>query len=295
MLAMLKNLKAYDIEGNELGDMLSQYTVDEETNQLKLSKKVANFSEKEQTDFSAKMHRVLASMHGEYTHLGQSSLQRTALGRMGILFRRFIVPGFKRRWQGRDRDNRLDSINNLLGDYQEGYYRTFGHFAKLMMKDLITFKFEAIRAHGRTMTKQERANLVRFTSEMAFFLTTVIMSALALRMKAADDDKDNIVLDNLAYQAMRLRSELSFFFNPQATMQILRSPMASMSQLESVIKLFGQVLYPITSGTLELERYKQGTWKDHLKIQKTIINLLPVTKQYYRVRDIGDQLSWFQQ
>jgi len=295
MIAMLKNLRAYDAEGTDLGDMLSQISVDEVTNTLKVDEKVVNFTEEDQTDFSARMHRILASMHGEYSQLGKSALQRVALGRMAILFRKFIVPGFKRRWQGRDRKNNLDGINNLLGDYQEGYYRTFGHFAKLMYKDILNFKFEAVRAHGRLMTKQERANLIRFTGELSFLIISIIMVGLTLKMKGEDDDKDDWVLNNLAYQALRLRSELAFFWNPNESMKILRSPMASMSQLENVIKLFGQLVYPVTSGTFEFDVYERGAWKDQVKLAKTTTSLLPVLKQYYRIRDIGDQLSWFQQ
>lgn len=296
MLAMLKNLRAVDSSGKDIGEMLSKITVDEITQQLKVDSEVVNFGETEQTDFSMKMHRVLSSMHGEYSSIGQSALQRVALGRMAIAFRKFIVPGFKRRWQGRDMTNELSGINNLLGDYQEGYYRTFGRFAKFMLEDLKNFKFEAMVAHGslKGMTKQERANMIRFFGEMSFFLASIIVSSLLMRMEG--DDDDDILLDNFKYQALRLKSELSFFINPLATMQILRSPMASMSALEAMIKLFGDITYPITSGTFELKTYKQGTWKGDTRLYKDFVSLLPTfPKQYYRIIHAGDQLSWFKQ
>ena len=88
-------------------------------------------------------------MHGEYSDIGKYSMQRKALGRMAIAFRKFMVPGFKRRWQGRDKTNSLDGINNLLGEYHEGYYRTFGRFAKQMFSDLVQLKFESMSAYGR--------------------------------------------------------------------------------------------------------------------------------------------------
>jgi hypothetical protein len=275
--------------------MLSQFSVNEETKTLALNPEVANFTQKDMTDFSARLHRVLSSMHGEYSKIGQNALQRLALGRMAIMFRKFVVPGFQRRWKKRKKDDSLSGINNLLGEYSEGYYRTFGITMQNIYKDLLSFKFEAISAYGRQMTTGERANMIRFTGEMSFFVLAIIMTQIALRLKADDDDKDNILLNNFAYQAIRLRSELSFFFNPVSTMQILRSPMAAMSQLETLIKLVGQMAYPVTSGTFEFEIYQQGAWKDHAKIEKTLVNLLPVyPKQIYRIRDVGNMLSWFQ-
>lgn len=295
MLAMLKHLRAVDKEGNDIGDMLSKISVDEETGTLKIDPEVANFGEAEQTSFSAKMHRVLSSMHGEYTEMGQAAIQRKAIGRMGILFRRFVVPGFKRRWERK-------GINNLLEEETEGYYITFGRLVKQYMTDLKAFKQEmieregeAMSPHGRKLTTMERANMRRLAGEMTALGIMIILSAMAMRAKGQDDDKDNWLLNNAAYQILRLRSELMFFVNPSATMQILRSPMASISLFENTFKLIGQLFYPIYSGTLEFQEYQQGAWKGHLKLEKTVSNLIPVYKQIYRIRDIGDQLSWFNQ
>ena len=118
------------------------------------------------------------------------------------------------------------------------------------------------------MTKLEQANLVRFASEMGFFFTSVILSSILLSVKGDDDDdkKSEIFIANAAYQALRLKSELSFFYDPISTMQILRSPMASMSVFENIIKLTGQLIYPITSGTFEFARYQNGSWKDLLQV-----------------------------
>ena len=296
MLAMLTTMRAIDSEGNDLGSMLDNISVDKETGTLKIGDKVANFSEQDQIDFSAKMHRVLSQMHGEYTKIGQNAMQRYAIGRMSIMFRRFVVPGFKRRYEKK-------YANNLLDAEVEGYYRTFGRLAKLYMSDLLHFKHEAMEAFGRTgkhkLTDLERANLIRFAGEMAALGMSVVMVMLLTKAKSQDDDKDSILLNNLAYQALRLRSELAFYWNPMATLQILRSPMAAMSQIENTLKLFGQLMYPIYSGsaftedTPFFEVYQTGSWKGHLKLEKTFNNIIPVIKQWHRIENAGDQLSWF--
>jgi hypothetical protein len=75
--------------------------------------------------------------------------------------------------------------------------------------------------------------------------------------------------------------------------------MASMSQIENLLKLMGQLLYPIYSGsaftpdTPFFDVYETGSWKGHMKIEKTFNNIIPVYKQWHRIEDVGDQLSWF--
>jgi hypothetical protein len=291
MLSMLSSMKAVGDGGKELGSMLDNISVDPETKTLKINPEVKNFTEEDQTNFSARMHRVLSAMHGEYTKIGASAIQRYSVGRLGILFRRFIVPGVKRRYEKKYE-------NNLLDDQVEGYYRTFGRLSKQFFLDFFHFKQEAQEALGRTgkykMTDLERANMIRFTGEMSALALSIIMVMIFTRLKADDDDKDNVLLNNLAYQALRLRSELAFFWNPAATLQILRSPMAAMSAVENTLKLFSQLMYPVYSFE-GWEVYQAGSWKGHLKLEKTFNNIIPVYKQWDRIINAGDQLSWFKQ
>jgi hypothetical protein len=76
-------------------------------------------------------------------------------------------------------------------------------------------------------------------------------------------------------------------------MQILRSPAASVTMAESLIKFFGDLTYPVMSGTMEFDRYEQGNRKGQLKLTKSMTDLTPLYKQYYRFKYIDDQLSWF--
>jgi hypothetical protein len=287
MLAMLNHVKA-EGEGVE-GSILDNYKVNPETKQLEMNPKVTNWSMEDQISFSARMHRIIASAHGDYSFMGQVAVQRTSLGRMALLFRKFVTPGFQRRWAGKQ-------VNNLMDDTTEGYYRTFGHFAKQFMTDLIHFKFEAMQAYGRGMTEGEKANLMRFTTEVSLLAVTAVLCGIAMRAKKEDPDKNDAMLNNLAFQALRLRSELAFYIDPASTLQILRSPMASLSIFEGSLKLVGQLMYPVYSGTGQFQSYQVGYWKGHLKLEKTVNQLLPVYKQFTsRVQNMGAQLSYFNQ
>jgi hypothetical protein len=287
MLAMLNHIKALDSEGNEIGTILDYYKVNKETKQLEFDSegKVSNWNQEARENFSARMHRSLARMHGEYSSIGRSEMQQAALGRMAIMFRRFVVPGFKRRWESKQ-------FNNLYGDFTEGNYRTFGRFIKNLSKDLVKFQIDLAKEDWSKLSNMEKANIRRTLGEIGSLMVAIGLGALALRAKE-DDDKDSWALNMATYQALRLKSELLFFINPAATLQILRSPMASISFAQSLIELVDRgFFYPITHG-FQFEVYQTGTWKEHLKVEKTLTGMFPVYKQIYRVRDIGDQLSWF--
>jgi hypothetical protein len=288
MMSMLEDMRAFNDAGEDVGSMLDNLYVDEKTKTVKVKEGVVNFDEQAQNDFAARMHRVLSAMHGEYAKIGQSAAQRFALFRMAILFRKFVIPGFKRRWQKK-------GINNLLNDETEGFYQTFGRFAKTFIKDLAQLKFDLMKEDFGKMTKLERANMVRMLSEISFFTVSVVMCMAAMQAKSNADDKDNFWINNLAYQALRLRSELMFYVNPMATMQILQSPMAAISVAENVSKLIGQMAYPIYSGTFTFDVYDAGSWKGKLKVEKTLTQLVPVYKQIPRMMNMGDLLSRFQQ
>jgi hypothetical protein len=285
MMAMLHNIPAKDGEGKVIGNMLDMYTVNKDTKRLQLDERVKNWNEAKETEFKNRLKRILSRMHGEYSQEGMSALQLTALGRMGILFRKFLVPGFNRRWQKRQ-------YNNLSESYVEGSYITFGKFFTRFMKDLYSLKFEMLSSNS-TLTPMEQANIKRTLGEISMFLACIVLGNFAMKYK--DDDPENERFWSfLAYQAYRLRAEASFYILPSSAMQILRSPMASMSFLQSTMKLAGQLVDPLVSGTFAFDVYDRGPWKGDPKIYKTMTDMVPVFKQYYRVRDIENQLGWFQ-
>jgi hypothetical protein len=280
LIAMLNNLKAKDSNGKELGNMIDFFSV--QNNKLILDSKVANFSKKEQALFDAKVRRVLSSMHGEYTSAGRVAIQRYALGRMAYMFRKFIVPGIKRRWGSKN-------INNLLGEYTEGYYITTAKFTARLFKDLKGFQFALMSTDYKSLTTTEKANIRKTITELSFMLGTILLSSILINMKEDADDDEDWYLSFLAYQAFRMKTELWFFSNPSEAMKILRSPAASMSIIENMIKLISQLMPPNFTG---FDVYERGNWKGRPKIEKTLINFAPGLKQIYRLKYVDDQIGW---
>lgn len=281
LLAMLLEKKAYDKDGKELGSMLHQYEI--KNNKLVLKENVdlkkSNWTEKDQQEFKRKIRGILSRMHGEYSELGRVALQRNALGRMAYLFRKFVVPGFRRRWGS-------EKYIERLGQYVEGNYITTWRFFSQISKDLIGLKFAIMSEKWDTLSDHHKANIKRTLSEITFLLTAVVLAS-ALYSLRDDDDEYNNLIGFLSYQAYRLKAEL-LFWTPKLdeAWSILRSPMASMSVIQNLIDLSSQLAHPS-------EIYQRGPWKGQLKIKKDILNFIPFYKQIYKGQDMWQQLQWF--
>ena len=282
LLSMLADKRAIDDNGNDIGSMLQMYKTNKETGRLELDKRVnlekSEWTEDDQFDFQYKVRGILSRLHGEYSDLGRVAIQRGALGRMAFMFRKFIVPGFKRRWASEAYIERLD-------DFVEGNYVSMGKFLYGMIRDENEFKFQ-IAGSWNKLTDHQKANVRRTITEVSFLTMAIIMANFAVGKLKEDDDENERLWSFIAYQALRLKAELLFFTKPDETMSILRSPMASMSVIENLIRLSGQIFHPG-------ELYERGPWKGKPKIYKTLMNMTPGYRQFYRIRDLDEQLSWF--
>jgi len=282
MLAMLSKIRAKDKNGKDIGSMLDMYELDENKN-MKLSDKVdrekSDWSLGKETLFGEKVKRLLAGMHGEYSLLGRNAVQRYALGRLGIMFRKFGYPGFKRRWGKK-------YYNEILEVHMEGAYSTFNRFALNFFKDWKRFSLAVASENWSAMHPEERANIRRTTYEVLFLLGITLSATALLGIASEDDDKESSrwFLDTSSYLALRLAAELRFFWDPFAAMQILRSPAASLSSIEYVTDFMQQLLFHPT------EQYsREGPYK--YKLTKKFIKTIPIAKQYFKIRDVGDILK----
>lgn len=240
------------------------------------------------------MKRLLSRMHGEYSDLGRVALQRYALGRMVYMFRKFMMQGFKRRWELGSRRNddgsRALKYNEVGEFFTEGSYISTGRFLGSLAKDILKFHGNVAKAYAETngnLNSVEIANLRRTMAEIIMFALISYVGKIAISLKE-DDDDDNLFLSHMTYQALRLKSEMAFFLNPLEAMKILRSPAAAMSVLENTGKLLSS-LYPTHFRT----QFERGPWKGHYKWHKYGINMFPVIRQGPRLLDVDNQINWF--
>lgn len=71
-------------------------------------------------------------MHGVYNKYDRNVLQYYALGRMAIMYRKYLKPALNRRFQ-------KAYYNSQLDQYIEGFYRTWFDFHKALLKDYFTY------------------------------------------------------------------------------------------------------------------------------------------------------------
>lgn len=289
LLAMMMQKQMVDLNGKSIGTLLDQYVKVGNKIQLKQQAEMTaeefqkflkknNWTEADQNAFKIKVKGILSRMHGEYSDLGRVAIQRLALGRMAYMFRKFVVPGFRRRWGTR-------AYSERLGQYTEGNYITFLKFFRNYYKEIFGLKFAIMGENWAGLSDHEKANIRRTISEAAFLTAAIILAGVAYNMKDGGDD-DEWFWSFMAYQAYRLKTEMLFFVSPGNAMQILRSPMASMSVIENVSDLAKQLTNPT-------EIYQRGPMKGEYKLKKNFIDLIPFYKQFYRLRDIEQQIQWF--
>lgn len=279
MLAMLNRLEAKSETGETIGNMLDMFSIKD--GKLDLDERVKNFDQDARTVFEGKLKRVLSAMHGEYSELGRVAIQRYALGRMGYMFRKFVVPGYKRRWG-------KYYVNNLSYEVSEGNYRITARFFKQLILDVGKYKFSVMSVDWANLKGRERAAIVKTMSELGFLIG---VSILIGAMEHSDSD-DDWWRNFLSYQFYRFRAELTFFSNPSSTMQILRSPAACMSIVENTFRMIGELIKGTYPDQLGLDVYERGNWKGRKKITKRLINFVPGWRQIYRLMFVDDQISW---
>jgi hypothetical protein len=285
MLGMLEKRKAFDSEGKDIGSILSHYKVVD--GKLALDKEVdesrSHWTNIDRRVYEHNIRGVISSIHGDQSDLGRVAAQGNALLGMAMQFRRFIVPTFKRRWGGARYDERT-------ADNQMGMYTNTAKFARQLLKNMSEAKSFMLSREWAIADHLTKVNVIRTFGDVITVLSAVILANAAISMaKNAQQEKDRDaemkMWNFMAYQALRLKAEFLFYTSPTQAMQILRSPAASMSMFENTIKLATQILGP------GWQEYQQGPFKNQLKIKKTLIDMTVGVKQYYRLREMGQQVS----
>ena len=285
LIACLKEKRALDKDGNDIGSMYDYFSV--ENGELVFDKehKVANFSKEEQIAFGQQVTAILRKMHGNYAPYSKVALQQYGFGRLALMFRKWIFTSFKRRMGGKYYDEYGQTFSK--GFYRDGgafYYNKVRSFFERFHDEAKALEL-AEKADWDTMTEAEKANVKRFTTEMSVLIGSIVLqSVVGAALDGADDDDDisTLALMHIDYQLYRLSTDISFYFNPASFMKIVQSPIPSSSVIRSISNFLESCLHP-------LEKFETGDWKGEYKIKKRALDLLPIVRQIYRLRNIEDE------
>ena len=229
MLGMLEFIKAMDKDGkfikNEDGTDMTLLDAHTQVNgRLSVDSRVANFNK---MDFMNKVHGVNKRTNGVYNDFDKAHLKRLWGGKLGLLFRGWMAPGYRRRF-GHGESWHVDQE---LGAMTQGTYITFWN----MLKESLA---EKALSYNK-MTDLEKQNVKRVMVELNAFIGTLLVGALLAAM-VDDDEEKGWTLTFLMYQNRRLQTELVAFTPIAGTGELIRlleSPTATIRPLQNMYKL----------------------------------------------------------
>lgn len=283
LLASLIEKRALNKKGEDIGSMFDYFTVENGKLVFDKEHKVANFSKKDQIAFGQQVTAILRKMHGNYASYSKVALQQYSVGKLVLMFRKWIWTTGKRRWAKEYYDEYGQTFSK--GYYRDGgayYYNKIRGFFERFIDEAKALEY-AEKADWDTMTEAEKANVKRFTTEICLFVALTVMGMLLNEYKPDDDDSVMAqVFNHLDYQIFRLSTDMTFYISPASFMKIVQSPLPSSSVLKSVSN-FIEALFTPTA------RFEKGDWKGELKIKKRAMDLIPLVRQIYRLRNIEDE------
>jgi hypothetical protein len=224
-------------------------------------------------------------MHGIYNKADRSAIQRLGLGRMAIMFRKWIKPSLNRRFS-------KATYNYDLQAWTEGYYVTSGKFMLQLARDLRNLQFN-LGAHWSELTKTEKANIIRAITEVSHFL---VLTAVIGLIEWSDDDDRPWLISMLEYQARRLKTELGSMIPGRSMvkegLKILKSPAAGINTLEHILDLT-KLLNPWNY----MDELQSGRYEGHSTAYKTFFEspIVPMNKTIYKGLHPEEGIPFFKQ
>lgn len=237
MISLLKAYKLKDSKGNNT-NLYDAYTVKKETlNGEKIDAKLelkdtfykedgTKFTEEDFMDVKFKLAKINQSLNGIYNLADRSAMQQYVLGRMAIMFRKWMEPHFSRRYKKLYYDAQSKQ-------WREGFHRTMLNFLHEIGKEAKAGQLNII-ANWEKLTPYQKANIKRSGFEIGFFIMLSTLIALIGSWK----DKETWAGRMLVYQLRRMHLELGVTMYPPMMitegMTIIQSPSAA-------IRTFGMI------------------------------------------------------
>ena len=193
--------------------------------------KTLPFTDARRQDFQNRLHALSKRMQGIYNKFDKGTFQKYSIGRLMLMYRKHMVPGFKRRFKKLSYDIELDSMT-------EGFYRVFLDTA---VRDLTRLKFNLIK-NWSTYSAFEKASIKKAIMEISIILSLIL--ALSLLTGDDDDDEKGYFMNLFVYQLTRMKSETAAYVSIKDAYRQVRSPSAMLTSVDRVIKFLGQLTSP---------------------------------------------------
>ena len=239
LLSMMRNMKGKlkDKNGkvllNEKGEEadLWDMLIKNKKGVLIVDPRVANFSA---SQFTNKLHGISKRTNQVKGSFDAPMAKRYPGYKLGLLFRNYFIPGWRKKWGHGDGYH----VDHELGDITRGSYLSFLD----MIYNSWTTRTNPVGVY-KSMTITDQQNVKRTLYEIGMFHTMGFLLA-ALTGLADDDDESTAYIAAFgAYQAQRLRLELTSFIHPKEFLRTLDSPTAASNIIKKHYNLFSHILF----------------------------------------------------
>jgi hypothetical protein len=199
--------------------------------------------------------------HGLYDDFHRSAAQQYSLARFAMLFRKYMVPFWNRRYK--------KVQFSFEGDaWDEGFYTSLGHFIKNLVSELGAKEF-SLRKSWASLSDMEKANVKRATVEIVQLLSVTILALVLGSLGGDDDDEKNWALNMITYLASRSITELGAFtpvlpISIEEALRLVQSPSAAINPVKRLLDI---MQFWDWNDELERGRFKGWTRGEKLLIQ----------------------------
>lgn len=224
-------------EDGTVSNLLDAYELgDDDTPRLKPNF-AGSWSPTQESDFRNKVQGLSLLLQGNYGHLTKPEASRHVVGRVLLMYKKFLEPAVQRRFGAA-------KSNQQLGDTTEGHYRTFFREAFTNWRTLHTL----LSDEKSPLTKAEQQRVVGAIRE---FAVIGMLSLLAMALKGLGDDDEDLRESKMyqasLYELLKMESELKFFLPALGSsdqLRIFSSPTALTTPVTKALALSKMVANP---------------------------------------------------
>lgn len=276
MTGMMSLMHATKIK-SKIGEDTNLYNAWKEAGSFEQLKKDYQWTEEQDVAFRNKLHAITKTLQGVYNKFDKSMLQRRWLGKLAIMFRKYMFSSFKARYGSR-------YIDYELGTAQEGYWNTF---VKKLYKDTKDYKWGVLQ---RMWTKEGYSEIEKSAVNKTLYEVAVILGAMILAGMVNEDDDKSWIEAQTALQLTRMSADITQYISPSDFIRVVRNPAASVNMIEKWMGWFAQ----LTSPTEVYDRASGIAKKGDNKLYIKTLKLVPVIRQFVNFMTPEEQLKFYQ-
>ena len=303
-LAMANKKKMLDSNGNEVSLWDSFEVVPIDKNNKKLGARLeikdgytkldgSEWTSEDSASFTLEVSKVNRGMHGTYNQVDKNKAQSFLLGKMLLMFRKWMRDYWNTRYRRANKNLELDEMT-------EGYYQPLGRYLLNVGKDLRNLEFNLITRFDE-LDITEKANVRKALMDIG---QTIIILAL-INGLFDDDDKDSVFNEKTwwdsfkEYQLRRLLLETGSYNPigiPSQGKDLLRSPSATFDVIENIVDMW-ELLVPSNYESIGGEDaiIQSGRYKGKSRAERAWLRspFVPVVDNIKKASKPEDSINFF--